>query len=231
MNATAHLRQTIWPGWIIGLGLALVVNLLVPLLLSRLSHREQRVDAPLITRRLVRPPEPEANPVAPMAGKKVAAPPTQPTQPPLPALDLPPIPHSNAAITIPAMSAVADLGALPLVMPAVAIAGAATGDATLAVPVTTDDIQPPHLLSAVDLERFYPRAARLRGTTGQTVIQLSITAEGAVSAVTVLRSMPSGVFERSAEDLGRTQRFLPARQGGKPIATTLSLTLNWTVER
>ena len=61
MDAAATPTRTLpWQGWAIGLGLALVVNLSVPLLLSHLSRGKHTIDAPLpsFSVRLQRPPWP-----------------------------------------------------------------------------------------------------------------------------------------------------------------------------
>jgi hypothetical protein len=38
------------------------------------------------------------------------------------------------------------------------------------------------------------------------------------------------VFERATEQLGRSLRFRPAKQGGKPVASTKDLIIDWTLK-
>jgi len=207
-------------GWTIGLALALLVNAGVPLLLSHLSHRRPLSAAPLATRRVVAQPLQPAPTAQPRSSEPAAA---QIEAVVLPALDLPSLSREVAAIALPPITAGAGFGNLPMEIPEIPAVSAASIGASYD--------EPPQRLSDLDLNRFYPRAARLRGTTGETVIRLSIANDGTVGAVEVLRSTPPGIFEKAAQELGRAQRFLAARKDGKAVASTPTMTIVWTLER
>ena len=90
--------------------------------------------------------------------------------------------------------------------------------------------QPAELESTFDLERFYPRSARLRGISARTRMRITIDATGKVANITVLESTPTGVFEEATDRLASSLRFRPARQAGKPVATTKDLIIDWTLK-
>ena len=154
----------------------------------------------------------EAIPAAPALD--LAAPGPDPTalRLPPPSLDLP---TAELALALPAASVASSLPAAPTAGPQ---------------ELPAIDEEPPELLSVVDLARFYPRAARLRELTGESVIRLSVTATGAVSACAVESSVPAGVFDAAAERLGGSLRFRPARRGGRAVAATHALRIVWTLE-
>jgi TonB family protein len=235
MDAAGHRRPLAWQGWAVGLALALLVNAAVPLLLSRLSRGHHTIDAPLPTRRLAKQPDPPTAPAAaPAAGETVATTSAQVAQVPLPALDLPSIQPLDAAISVPAIGGVDDLGDLPMVVPAVAVAGPLSGGVASAMGAgdgTAGYDQPPQRLTDLDLARFYPRIPKLRGVTGVSRVRLTIATDGSVSAVAVLRSTPTGIFERAAEELGLAQRYLPARKGTRAVSALVTFDIIWDMKR
>jgi protein TonB len=210
----------------------LFVNSVVPLLLSRISQRHEPVDAPMPTLRLARPPEP-AVPPPPLLAAAPAA--TQPAvaQIDVPALDIPPLPTSASLITLPVLTTHSDSASLPFVVPAIAVTGNGNG-ASLLPSIGDAEVgydQAPQRISDLDMDRFYPRLARQRGITGTSVIQLVISETGDVIAVEVVSSTPAGVFDKALIDLGRSQRFLPARQGNRPVRALWPMTITWTITR
>lgn len=223
-----------WQGWLLGVAVAALVNIAVPVALSHLSRPTPTIEPPMPSRRVTQVPVPPPPLVpVPVASEPAAALATPVAQVPLPALELPSLPNETAAITVPAISTTQAWNALPLVMPSVTVAGPLTDGG---VPPATSDTalgfdQPPQRLTDLDLARFYPRTARLRGTTGQSVLRLSIATDGSVSAATVVRSTPAGLFDRAAEELGMAQRFLPARLGERTVPALITMTINWTLER
>ena len=232
LSAKTPSRTYAWQGWAIGLGLALLVNSLVPLLLSRIAHRHEPVAAPLPILHLTRPPEPVAPPPPLLAAAPAA---TQPAvaQIDVPALDLPPVPTNASLIALPELTTHSDSASLPFVVPAIAVAG--NGSGTSLLPSIGDAEvgydQAPQRISDLDLDRFYPRLARQRGITGTSVIQLVVSETGEVIAVEVVSSTPPGVFDKALNDLGRAQRFLPARYGNRPVRALWPMTITWTIKR
>ena len=88
----------------------------------------------------------------------------------------------------------------------------------------------PLLIEPPDLAAYYPYSARQRGITGVSVVRVSVSAEGAVTAVELLESSPEGVFDDAARRLGRSLRFRPAHLNGKPAAVRTRVKLNWRLD-
>ena len=85
----------------------------------------------------------------------------------------------------------------------------------------------PMLVRPPDLSEYYPRRARMRGTTGSTQIHLTVDVAGKVTAVEVQASSPSGVFEQAARRVGQSLSFRPALRLGRPVPARVTLRLVW----
>jgi len=99
-----------------------------------------------------------------------------------------------------------------------------------APPVKRGVSRKPTLVEPPDLSAYYPRRARMRGTTGQSTIQLTVLADGTVADVQVLRSTPPGTFDRAAIRTGRVLRFRPALKDDRPVAASVTIDLVWQLE-
>jgi len=88
----------------------------------------------------------------------------------------------------------------------------------------------PVLLRPPDLSDYYPRRAKLRGTTGRSTVRLNIDSRGGVADVAVISSAPPGVFDRAAQRVARALRFRPALRDGRPVRSTISLNMAWRLE-
>jgi len=86
------------------------------------------------------------------------------------------------------------------------------------------------LLRPPDLAEYYPRRARMRGTTGSTRLRLTVDADGRVADVEVLDATPTGVFEHAARRVGRSLSFRPALRNGRPVPARVTLRLVWRLE-
>jgi protein TonB len=226
-------RRAVW----VALGCTVVVNGALYALLLALQHQ---------------PPEPAAP--SPVVRRLAVVPPT----PPLTPLAAPPVPAVTAAVPVASVSPVPLLPLpelstglqLPLAtLPTVAYDRLATAP----VPLAADDVasgaaqaapagigsatgapvsdQAPFLVNGFDLQRFYPRAARLRGVEGSTTLRLQIDAAGTVAAVEVVAGDPPGVFDQAAQNLGFSMKFLPARAHGLPVAATILQQIAWRLPR
>lgn len=76
----------------------------------------------------------------------------------------------------------------------------------------------------------YPRGARRRGEQGDVVLEISVSASGAVDAVRVVGS--SGFTELDAEAVRAAEaaRFAPAMSGNEPVASKARLTLTFKLK-
>jgi protein TonB len=229
---TALLRRRSRRAWSLAVGLAVVVNLAVVALLAQISQMRFDAPAPPLAARIlpraeaVPPPPPLAAPTAAaaLADSGVTAAETPLALPPL---DVPPL--ATGRLVLPEAT-VPDLGQpLPLVVPpVVAIAPAAGHDGASSAHAIEPD-SPAMRTGDIDLERFYPRTARSRGVTGSTHVRLAIDGDGAVTRVTVIASDPPGIFERAAEQLCQSLRYLPATRAGKPVPSEQETIITWVI--
>jgi len=75
-------------------------------------------------------------------------------------------------------------------------------------------VEPPTILREV--KPTYTEAARVRGITGEVVLEIVVTRDGSVGRVRVLQGLGSGLDERAVEAV-RQWRFSPARRLGQPV--------------
>ena len=77
----------------------------------------------------------------------------------------------------------------------------------------------------------YPEAAREDGLHGLVQVQVQLDAAGQVLAVHWLRRSGVPVLDQAARDTVRHWRFLPARQGGASVASSLNLSFRFQLEQ
>lgn len=223
-------RRRPWTAWWAAAGIAIVVNLGLVIVLSQISNLHVPAPEAPQTVRTIRQVEPETPPPPPETPERPPELREEPLAVALPTLDLPAVPYPSTLSLpdVPNLDATFDL---PLSIPAfTAVGPVATPDASIGALTLGEPDQPAELKGAFDLERFYPRAARLRGLQGRSRLRLSIDERGVVTNVEVYEATPPGVFERATEQLGRSLPFTPARRGGAPVASTKDLIIDWTLK-
>lgn len=210
--------------WYLAVGLAVAANCAIVLLLARISRPEPAAVAPPLAVRPLHRTAPE--PAPPPPADAAPAPPAAAIlpMPALPELDLPEPPP--ALPEPPALAAIAAMPLPDLALPAVLASGVPDAPAIDAAPPPDREAE---RIGDLDLERFYPRAARARGLAGTSRIRSHIDAAGVVTRVEVLASSPAGVFEQAAESLGRAQRYRPAERGGQPVPSEQDAEIAWTI--
>jgi protein TonB len=125
-------------------------------------------------------------------------------RPPAPARPLRVVPAPVASATARAPSAESAPPAAQLTPPAHAPPPGAPA------PPTTADVAAAPALRGVRQERpHYPRAARLRGAEGVTLLRLLVAASGRVQQVEVARSAGHGDLDQAAAQAARSWRFEP----------------------
>jgi periplasmic protein TonB len=210
---------------------AVVVNAVLVLLLQVINRQPESPGEPLpILHRLHTIPQ-----VPTVAANQATTVTPLPTQAPavaiaLPRIELPPV-ATGAPLALPVLPTVAT--AQPVALPAI-VAGTATGTASALAPDPTAMWrvdEPPVLVNGFDLERFYPRQARLRGIEGTTVLRLEIANDGSVTASSVLSSDPAEIFDAAAKALARSLHFTPARNRGAPVACAITQSVAWRLPR
>ena len=229
---TFHRRRPLTAWWI-AVAIAVLTNLALIVVLSQISNLHQPLPAAPLTVRTLRQVEPETPPPLPLPPETLEQPTKEVQAQPvlaLPALELP-SESTPMALTLPDMPKLAVSLDLPLNIPAFSAAkpSANTDTATL-WPGPGKPDQSAQLQSTFDLERFYPRAARLRGIVGQCRVRLTIIEDGSVLSVAIFESTPAGVFEQATRELARSLRFHPALVDGKAVASTKDLIIDWTLK-
>jgi len=215
--------------WLWGVVISLAVNAGVILVLARISGLEHQAPAPApeAVRRLnLVPPVPVDRPQERTRPHRADAPAPRSAPIPLPALDLPPL-GGDPGLALPALGIETTMTA-PWTAPSFQTATLAAPDAPASPNVAFDEA--PQLSENFDLERFYPRAARLRHVEGESTVLLSINERGAVTSCSVVRSSPIGVFEQAVIQLARSLRYRPAKRAGVATATTINLVIAWTLK-
>ena len=216
---------------VVALVTAVVVNALLVLLIQVINRQPEPPPEPApVLHRLQTIPQ-----LPTVAANQAATVTPLPTQAPavaiaLPRIELPSI-ATGAPLALPTLPTVAT--AQPVALPAI-VAGSATGAASSLAPDPSAMWrvdEPPVLVNGFDLERFYPRQARLRGIEGTTVLRLEIANDGSVTASSVLSSEPPGVFDAAAKSLARSLHFTPARNRGAPVPCAITQSVAWRLPR
>jgi periplasmic protein TonB len=221
-------RQQSQRRWWIAVTIAIAINLAVVVGLSQVSQ----LHAPALTpplavhtlRQLDQPPPPP-----PETPREIPDTPSDEVMTlALPTLDLPAI-APTAALTLPAIGSLDPQLDLPLSVPAFAVAAPEPALATTGGTGLPAFDTPAERISSLDLSRYYPRSARLRGVTGSTVVRITIDAQGRVTDATVLSSSPAGVFDEAAKRVARECRYRPATAAGVPVASVQDTPISWVI--
>lgn len=184
------------------------------------------------------PPAPQPKAVPP-AKPKVAPPPKplpQPLAKPEP-LSLPPPPTAEPPRESPpqaAVPAMATAPAAPAATPAVPAAMSATPSATPGVaPRPVEAPLEPARFDAAYLRNPpppYPPLSRRLGEQGKVHLRVHVDAEGLPMEVEIKSSSGSRRLDASALETVRKWRFVPARQGDRPVAAWVVVPINFRLE-
>lgn len=149
--------------------------------------------------------------------------------PALPMLELPALAATPNALRLPAAAGVPALE-LACTVPAVEPAPVPAAVALPTAPAGGSGSHGPILVEPPNPAMYYPYSARQRGITGDTLIAVTVGADGKVRAVEVLGGSPRGVFEQAARRLGLSLQFEPARRGGAAVPARVRLNLHWELD-
>ena len=218
--------------WWAAVIVAVIANLALVVVLSQISHLHQTLPEPPLSVRTLRQVEPETPPPPPPEQRETPAePPEEIATIALPTLDLPTAPAPSALALPDVPNLITNLD-LPLSVPAFAAIAPVSAPAGLLAAIGAGEAdKPAERIADFDLDKFYPRTARLRNITGRSRVRIMIDAEGRVTGAEVLESTPPGVFEKATEQLGRSQRYRgPATSGGKAVPSSEDLIIDWTLK-
>lgn len=76
----------------------------------------------------------------------------------------------------------------------------------------------------------YPRGARQRGEEGNVVLEIEVGTDGACSSVRVAESSGFAELDGAAVKAAKAARFVPAKSGDRPVASTARLTLTFRLK-
>lgn len=75
----------------------------------------------------------------------------------------------------------------------------------------------------------YPALAMRRQWEGKVVLKVRVLADGTVAAVTVATSSGHEVLDEAALEAVRAWHFVPAKQGGKAVESTVNVPINFNL--
>ncbi|MEJ0004970.1 MAG: energy transducer TonB [Steroidobacteraceae bacterium] len=130
---------------------------------------------------------------------------------------------------------VAPPAASPSVAPPPAPVASASAPTTTAATVSSSPAmgQERKSVPAIVLQRVhsvepeFPELARTRAITGYVDVEFTVLSDGTVANVAVVKSQPSGVFEKSAMVAVRQWRYRPLIRDGVPIEEHARVRLNF----
>jgi periplasmic protein TonB len=76
----------------------------------------------------------------------------------------------------------------------------------------------------------YPALARSRSWTGKVLLRVQVTAEGECGSVSVHQSSGHEVLDDAALDAVKQWRFVPAKRGETPVASSVIVPINFNLE-
>lgn len=230
---TRLMRRRTGSGWRSGALVALAVNLLVVVVLVHVTRiRHEPAVAPAMAMRMNRVEPPPPSPTDEIAEETHSSAEIAPTTPALP---MPPLDFAmsgDAAVQLPVMPAADQPLELPIGIPAFTTE-LPVGAGNLAMPpaMAGDIDERAQLSMTFDLERYYPRAAKIRGIEGESTVRLVLGADGKVISCTLISSTPPGVFEQAAERLCKSLRFRPAKKAGVAVSSTVTQHIAWKLKK
>jgi len=92
-------------------------------------------------------------------------------------------------------------------------------------PGTPPRMDPKHPLKIG--EEWYPDASKRAGEEGRCVVQMTVSADGRVSAESIQQSSGFPRLDEACLKAVHGQRMLPATEDGKPIEKTIALPISW----
>jgi protein TonB len=180
----------------------------------------------------VRPPVPQAAPpraVAPPVARPLAPPPVAvppqpaPVSPPPVAVAPAPAPATAASVPTPqALAPTLDAAPRPAAPSGAAPPVAAAAPAARPAAVVPPSFDADYLHNPTP--RYPPAAARLR-ETGRVLLSVSVSAAGLPERVEIAATSGSPRLDQAALETVKRWRFVPARQGDKPVAASVTVPL------
>ncbi|MDY6943683.1 MAG: TonB family protein [Pseudomonadota bacterium] len=201
---------------VVSLGVTTLLFLLMQAMLHHEGPPEMILAEPIRLADFIRTPEPSE----PVPSRRAAITRTEPT---------PTVQTPMPQRAVGSVAEGATLMSLPMTVPAIRITpGIRVGTgpslpATLAEPVREPGLSPgfgsleTNVVPTMHVPPQYPIRARLDRIEGYVDVAFTITKQGRVTDIEVLRAEPPNVFERSALMALRQWRFEPRYRDGRPV--------------
>jgi protein TonB len=93
------------------------------------------------------------------------------------------------------------------------------------VPGTPPRMDPKHPLKIG--EEWYPDASKRAGEEGRCVVQMTVSADGKVSAESIQQSSGFPRLDEACLKAVHGQRMMPATEAGKPVEKSVSIPIAW----
>jgi len=93
------------------------------------------------------------------------------------------------------------------------------------IPGTPPRMDPKHPLKIG--EEWYPDASKRAGEEGRCVVQMTVSADGKVSAESIQQSSGFPRLDDACLKAVHGQRMMPATEAGKPVEKTVSIPIAW----
>lgn len=186
--------------------------------------------APIVVS-LIAPPKPLPQALPPPSPPPPKPQPRQPATPVVqPAAPLAPLTPAANAISVEAPAAPVNAAAEP---PAATASLAPVMSAPPApAPAEPPRVVPPRFDAAYlnNPPPVYPAAARRRGEHGRVQLRVYVTAAGTAEQVELFRTSGSGALDAAAREAVERWRFVPARQGDRPVGAWVIVPVVFTLE-
>jgi protein TonB len=75
----------------------------------------------------------------------------------------------------------------------------------------------------------YPHIALREGWEGRVILRVQVLPNGKVGAATVQKSAGRSVFDEAALEIVKSWSFVPATQGGKPVAGWVAVPFDFRI--
>lgn len=209
-------------------------GILIPVFLHLWSDRSILPPARILEVDLTAPPPPP-----PPKSQPVVIPPPPAVTPPPPVKQVtPPVqrmieqPVVKTAEPLPAPQPVAEpMKHIEAPPPPVASAEPRR-EPVVAPPAPVATIEPPSFDAAYlnNPKPDYPLSARRLGMKGKVVLRVVVSPEGLPEDVQVLTSSGAQPLDKAAQQAVRGWKFVPARQGDKPVRGTVNVPLNFGLD-
>lgn len=214
-------------GFALRLALVAAAHVLLIALIAHLNPEVRRQIVPVLVE-LITPPVPLESPPVP-APREARPKPVAKAAQPTPQVAPTQVPLQADSVPAPAVITVDPPPRAPESPPSPAAPAIV---ATPAPPAPPAPVVPPRFDAAYlnNPSPAYPLAAKRLGEQGKVVLRVLVTTDGRAEKVEIHASSGSPRLDQTAKDAVERWRFVPARQGDKPVPATVLVPVAFVLE-